>query len=160
MATMATTAICRCTFSRGSVCCGCLRPWNIDASAGSREEVERIVTQIRARWPEVRIILRVDSGFCRNALMRANQIHCIRAGPESETASTHWHGRGPSAFVTRANAARPPACSPEFAEQSRSPRETTGQCSTWNMPGISETGSNAKAPKKAADRIDFSLGPI
>jgi hypothetical protein len=123
MATMATTAICRCTFSRGSVCCGCLRPWNIDASAGSREEVERIVTQIRARWPEVRIILRVDSGFCRNALMRANQIHCIRAGPESETASTHWHGHGPSAFVTRANAAGHPRVHPSSRNKIVSARD-------------------------------------
>jgi hypothetical protein len=33
------------------------------------EEVERIVAQIRARWPKVRIILRADSGFAREALM-------------------------------------------------------------------------------------------
>ena len=46
-----------------------LRPANIDGSAGAREEVERIVGQIRARWPEVRIILRADSGFAREALM-------------------------------------------------------------------------------------------
>jgi hypothetical protein len=48
MATMATTAICRCTFSRASICCGLLQPCNIDASAGSREEAGRTVTQIRA----------------------------------------------------------------------------------------------------------------
>src|SRR6202045_3321870 len=41
-----------------------LRQANIDGSAGSIEEVARIVTQIRARWPEVRILLRADSGFC------------------------------------------------------------------------------------------------
>ncbi len=46
-----------------------LRPANIDASAGSVEEVIRIVAQIRARWPEVRIVLRADSGFARDALM-------------------------------------------------------------------------------------------
>jgi hypothetical protein len=38
---------------------------NIDGAAGAREEVERIVAQVRARWPAVRIILRADSGFCR-----------------------------------------------------------------------------------------------
>jgi hypothetical protein len=27
------------------------------------------VTQIRASWPEVKIVLRGDSGFCRNELM-------------------------------------------------------------------------------------------
>jgi Transposase DDE domain group 1 len=46
-----------------------LRPSNIDASAGAVEEVARIVAQIRARWPKVRILLRADSGFAREALM-------------------------------------------------------------------------------------------
>src|SRR5437879_1533815 len=46
-----------------------LRPANLDGSAGSIEEVARIVTQIRARWPEVRILLRADSGFARDGLM-------------------------------------------------------------------------------------------
>jgi hypothetical protein len=46
-----------------------LRRSNIDASAGAIEEVERIVGQIRGRWPRVDILLRADSGFARNALM-------------------------------------------------------------------------------------------
>jgi len=46
-----------------------LRPAHIDASAGSREEIERMVKQIRQSWPQVHIILRADSGFCRDALM-------------------------------------------------------------------------------------------
>ncbi len=46
-----------------------LRRANIDASAGALEEVERIVRRIRARWPRVRIVLRADSGFAREALM-------------------------------------------------------------------------------------------
>ena len=33
------------------------------------EEVARIVAQIRARWPQTRIILRADSGFAREVLM-------------------------------------------------------------------------------------------
>ena len=49
--------------------CARLRPSNQDASAGSLKEVQRIVRQIRARWPETRIILRADSGFCREELM-------------------------------------------------------------------------------------------
>jgi len=49
--------------------CVRLRPSNIDASAGSLEEVQRIVRQIRARWPKTRIILRADSGFCREELL-------------------------------------------------------------------------------------------
>ena len=46
-----------------------LRRSNIDAAAGAREEVARIVGQIRGRWPKVRILLRADSGFAREALM-------------------------------------------------------------------------------------------
>jgi hypothetical protein len=46
-----------------------LRPSNIDASAGSLEELQRIVKQIRGVWPEVRILVRGDSGFCREELM-------------------------------------------------------------------------------------------
>ena len=46
-----------------------LRPANIDASAGSVEEMARIIAQIRRRWPKVRILLRADSGFAREALM-------------------------------------------------------------------------------------------
>ena len=46
-----------------------LRVANIDASAGAGAEVARIVAQIRARWPRVRIVLRADSGFAREELM-------------------------------------------------------------------------------------------
>ena len=46
-----------------------LRRADIDASAGATDEVERIVGQIRARWPDVGIVLRADSGFAREALM-------------------------------------------------------------------------------------------
>jgi hypothetical protein len=46
-----------------------LRRSNIDASAGAVEEVARIIGRIRARWPRVRILLRADSGFAREALM-------------------------------------------------------------------------------------------
>ena len=46
-----------------------LRPSNVDASAGALEEVIRLVEQIRQRWPQVRIILRGDSGFSRDQTM-------------------------------------------------------------------------------------------
>jgi Transposase DDE domain group 1 len=46
-----------------------LRSSNIDASAGAVAEVERIIRQIRARWPRVKILVRADSGFAREDLM-------------------------------------------------------------------------------------------
>ena len=50
---------------------------NIDAAAGAVEEVARIVAQIRARWPEVRIVLRADSGFAREALMHWCELNGV-----------------------------------------------------------------------------------
>jgi hypothetical protein len=49
--------------------CARLRPSNIDASAGSVKELDRIVSDIRRRWPDVRIVIRGDSGFCREPIM-------------------------------------------------------------------------------------------
>jgi hypothetical protein len=46
-----------------------LRRANLDAAAGAREEVARVVARIRARWPRTRILLRADSGFARDDLM-------------------------------------------------------------------------------------------
>ena len=56
-------------FCGEQVLCARLRQSNSDAYAGSLREIERIVRQIRAAWPEVKIILRGDCGFCRNELM-------------------------------------------------------------------------------------------
>jgi hypothetical protein len=57
--------------------CARLRPSNQDASAGSIAELERIVRQLRAQWPRVRIILRADSGFCREELMAWCEAHRV-----------------------------------------------------------------------------------
>jgi hypothetical protein len=63
------------------VLCARLRPSNIDGAWGSVAEVQRIVAQIRERWPKVKIVIRGDSGFCREELMHwceANRVHyCI-----------------------------------------------------------------------------------
>ena len=56
-------------FSGEHLLCARLRKSDIDASAGSVEELERIVGQIRARWPDTKIVIRGDSGFCREAIM-------------------------------------------------------------------------------------------
>jgi Transposase DDE domain group 1 len=56
-------------FAGDQLLCARLRPANQDAAAGSVKEISRIVTQLRQRWPEVKIVLRADSGFCREELM-------------------------------------------------------------------------------------------
>jgi hypothetical protein len=67
-------------FAGEHVLCARLRPSNIDPSAGSIDELERIVRRVRARWPEMKIVLRGDTGFGREALMawcEANQVDYV-----------------------------------------------------------------------------------
>ena len=56
-------------FAGDHLLCARLRTANQDGSAGAREEVVRIVGQLRQHWPTVKITLRADSGFCREELM-------------------------------------------------------------------------------------------
>ncbi|EAU67062.1 ISsp1 [Stigmatella aurantiaca DW4/3-1] len=56
-------------FAGDFLLCAKLRTSDIDASSGALEEVQRIVSRIRARWPKTRILLRADSGFTRDELM-------------------------------------------------------------------------------------------
>ena len=56
-------------FAGEHLLCARLRPANIDASKGTVEELTPIVARIRARWPSVRIVIRADSGFCRDATL-------------------------------------------------------------------------------------------
>jgi Transposase DDE domain group 1 len=64
-------------FAGEHLLCARLRPSNQDASAGSIAEVERIVRQIRRRWPKTQIVLRADSGFCREELMAWCEKHHV-----------------------------------------------------------------------------------
>lgn len=67
-------------FCGDHVLCARLREANHDAAFGCLTEIQRIVKQIRTAWPEVRIVLRGDSGFCRNELMswcENNGVHYL-----------------------------------------------------------------------------------
>jgi hypothetical protein len=60
--------------------CAKLRPSDIDGAAGSVKQLAKIVERIRRRWPDVRIIVRGDSGFCRENLMcwcEENRVHFV-----------------------------------------------------------------------------------
>jgi hypothetical protein len=50
--------------------CAKLRPADIDGAAGSVKQLAKIVERIRLAWPKMRVIVRGDSGFCRENLMR------------------------------------------------------------------------------------------
>jgi hypothetical protein len=95
------------------VLCARLREANHDAAFGSLAEIERIVGQIRSAWPEVKIILRGDSGFCRNELMSWCERHRVDfvlgmarnqrlrkiIGAEMHAATQQWNETGKPARV-------------------------------------------------------------
>ncbi len=95
------------------VLCARLRQSNSDAYAGSLVEIQRIVRQIREVWPEVKIILRADCGFCRNELMSWCEAHGVDyvlglarnprlrriIGREMWQASQEWQSTGKRARV-------------------------------------------------------------
>lgn len=54
-----------------------LRPSNIDGAKHSRALLKLLVGKLRAVWPDVRIAVRGDSGFCRWRLMRWCDSHGI-----------------------------------------------------------------------------------
>ena len=95
------------------VLCARLREANHDASFDSLREIQRIVAQIRAAWPEVKIILRGDSSFCRNELMNwceaqrvdflfgmaRNQRLRRIIGAEMQAATEQWKQTGKPARV-------------------------------------------------------------
>ena len=73
----------------------------------------RIVAQIRARWPKIRIVLRADSGFARDALMtscEASGIDYIWTGPE-RTSNPHHRGQFADARDASRTTGRPRAAS-------------------------------------------------
>ena len=52
-----------------------MRQANEDPASGVLAELTRIVEQLGAAWPEVRIIVRGDSGFCRDEIMSYCEGH-------------------------------------------------------------------------------------
>ena len=64
-------------FCGDHVLCARLRPANRDAAAGAVEELARVVGQVRAAWPQVSILVRGDSGFCRDALLAWCETHGV-----------------------------------------------------------------------------------
>ena len=97
------------------VLCARLREANHDAAFGSLAEIERIVGQIRSAWPEVKIVVRGDSGICRNELMSWCERHRVDfvlgmarnqrlrkiIGAEMHAATQQWNETGKPARVFR-----------------------------------------------------------
>jgi len=100
-------------FCGEQVLCARLREANHDAYWGSLPEIQRIVEQIRTAWPEVKIVLRGDSGFCRNELMSWCEGHGVEfvfgmarnqrlrkiIGAEMHAATEQWKQTGQASRV-------------------------------------------------------------
>jgi len=100
-------------FCGDHVLCARLREANHDAAFGCLAEIKKIVAQIRIAWPEVKIVLRGDSGFCRNELMswcEANRVEFVFGlarnqrlrkiiGAEMHEATEQWNRTGKPARV-------------------------------------------------------------
>lgn len=56
--------------------CAYLRPSRIDGAKHAAAIVKLLVTRLRHKWPQVRIVFRGDSGFCRQRILN----YCERAG--------------------------------------------------------------------------------
>ena len=54
-----------------------LRQADQDGAAGTKEELARIIARVRRRWPQTRMIVRGDSGFCREDLMSWCEAHDV-----------------------------------------------------------------------------------
>jgi len=67
-------------FADDHLLCARLRTADRDGADGSVGELDRIVGKIRESWPATRIVLRGDSGFCREWLMswcEANRVEFV-----------------------------------------------------------------------------------
>lgn len=54
-----------------------LRPSRIDGAKHAAAVIKLIVTRLRQAWPKVRMIVRGDSGFCRQRLIRWCERHAV-----------------------------------------------------------------------------------
>jgi hypothetical protein len=126
-----------------------LRRANIDASAGATEEVARIVTQIRARWPRVKILLRADSGFARDALMawcEANRVDFLFGLARNARLVDHIHVDLAWAEDEAERAGRPARRFADFRWRTRdswSRKRRVVAKAEW-MPGRGERGANPR----------------
>ncbi len=64
-------------FSGEHLLCARLRQSNVGPAEGTLDELERIVSQIREQWPNVKIVIRADSAFSRDDIMSWCEEHGV-----------------------------------------------------------------------------------
>jgi Transposase DDE domain group 1 len=124
-------------FCEGYVLCAKLRSSNIDASEGAVEQLERIVGQIRQAWPTVKIVVRGDSGFAREALMS-------------------WcEANGVDYVLGLAKNCRLEAELAEVLEQARQAYEHTGQAARLFKEFTYQTRDSWSRPRRVVGKAEY-----
>jgi Transposase DDE domain group 1 len=142
-----------------------LRPANIDASAGAVEEVARIVAQIRSRWPRVKILLRADSGFARDALMtwaEANGVDFLFGLARNSRLVDHIHielAWAEEEALRTGRAARRFADFRWTTQGSWSRRRRVVAKAEW-MPGRGEAGANPRFIVTSLPEREIDAAPL
>jgi Transposase DDE domain group 1 len=132
-----------CIFCGDHLLAAKLRRSNIDASAGAVEEVARIVSRIRQRWPRTKILLRADSGFARETLMawcEANRVDYVFGLARDARLVVHIHIALAWAEEDAARTGQPLRRLPL---DSWSRRRRVVAKAEW-MPGRGEAGANPR----------------
>ncbi len=148
-----------------------LRTSSIDAADGATDEVARIVAHIRERWPATTIVVRADSGFCRDDLMtwcEANDVQYVlglagnerlvaKIGPEMRTAKRRAERTGQPARVFA-----------DFAYRTRkswsAERRVIGKAEHIMRPGLASGGGaqdkvGEANPRFIVTNVDPVFGP-
>ena len=145
--------------------CAKLRRANIDASAGSIEEVARIVAQIRKRWPMVRILLRADSGFTRDDLMtwcEQNDVDYLFGLAKNARLISEIAAELGDAAEENRKSGKPARRFKDFHYRTRKSwsqqRRVVGKAE-WMIPSVAESESEAK-PRRKKNKKSIMAGDI
>jgi Transposase DDE domain group 1 len=148
-----------------------LRRSNIDASAGAIEQIERLATHIRGRWPKVRILLRGDSGFAREALMawcEAHGIDYVFGLAKNDRLIAQIAAELAAAAMDSEQSGKPARRFKDFSyttlDSWSRERRVIGKAE-WMGPSLAETedpkpSRKAKKPKKAIRAGDIDLAAL
>jgi hypothetical protein len=146
--------------------CAKLRRANIDASAGSVEEVARIVARIRERWPEVRILLRADSGFTRDDLMtwcEQNDVDYLFGLAKNNRLIAEIAAELAEAAEENRVSGKPARRFKDFRYRTHKSwsrqRRVVGKAE-WMIPSVAESESATKPRRKKKNRKSIKVGDI
>lgn len=146
--------------------CARLRRANIDASAGSVEEVAWIVARIRRRWPDVRILLRADSGFTRDDLMtwcEDNQVDYLFGLAKNARLIAGIAAELAEAAAENRRSGKPARRFKDFQYRTHKSwsrqRRVVGKAE-WMMPSAAESESTTKPRRKTKAKKSIMAGDI